>query len=458
MHELPYSHEAEMALLGSLLMYPESYALVFEMKVEPDDFHSPVHQIVFERMKDLTTNDRIIDVTTLVNALNDHNVLERIGGVAYLTTLAKNSSSLASLKDYIEIVQEKSQKRKMIQAAQQILELGYDTTMELDEYLDSAERKITEISRIRRTEDMQNSKEVVKEFLENLRRIREQGDKVTGIKTGYGSLNNITNGLQRGDLIILAARPSVGKTAFALNLGLNAARYNEGSNGEPSKAGVAVFSLEMPATHLMSRMIAAQSGVENQYLRSGYLNDQQLNDLNGAASILSSLNIFIDDSSVVTMTDIFAKCRKLKAEGTLDIVIIDYIQLISSRGRSESRQQEVSEISRGLKQLAREMEVPVIALSQLSRNVEKRDDKMPQLSDLRESGSIEQDADIVMFLYREDYYKDRERNDGEARTPNNMPQDVIIKISKHRNGALGEILMKFNPSISKFYDVDNKTE
>lgn len=453
MQDLPFSHEAEMALLGSLLMYPDSYPVVFEMKLEASDFHTPEHKFIFEHMMALAENSRVLDVTTLVTQLNDHNLLERIGGVAYLSQLVQNSSSLASLKEYIEIVQEKAQKRKMIEVAKRIVEQGYDQTIDINEYLDDAERLVTEISRIRSSGEMQKSKDVVAEFLENLVKIREQGSRITGLQTGFRHLDNITAGLQKGDLVILAARPSVGKTAFALNLALNTARWNK-----ENKAGAAIFSLEMPATHLMARMLAAQSSVDNKYLRTGYLNDEQYNNLNAAASILSRLNIFIDDSSVVTMTDIFAKCRKLKSEGTLDIIIIDYIQLITGRGKSDNRQQEVSEISRGLKQLAREMEVPVIALSQLSRSVEKRDDKMPQLSDLRESGSIEQDADIVMFLYREDYYKDREKQDDIEPVIESPEKTVIVKISKHRNGALAELEMKFNPSISKFYDVEQTME
>ncbi len=450
MKQLPYSYEAEIALLGSLLVYPESVATIVEYDVRIDDFYKLEHQQIFEQMLALIEANRIIDPKLLITRLSDHGILELVGGIDYLMLLTDNASGPSSAKHYVDVVQEKAQIRRLIHVGQNIVDNGFDTTVELDELLDLAEQQILDVTRIRRTSEMLSSREVVQEFLENLNHIRENKDRITGLKTGYRSLNYLTNGLQKGDLIILAARPSVGKTAFALNLALNAARFNH-----EGQAGVAVFSLEMPATHLISRMISAQSSIKSDYLRSGNLDDDQMNELHHAANALAQLNLYIDDSSTITVPEIFSKCRKLKAEGRLDMIVIDYIQLITGKSGTENRQQEVSEISRSLKQLAREMEVPVIGLSQLSRLVERRDNKMPQLSDLRESGSIEQDADIVMFLYREDYYnQDSDDEDVEAKVNNDDPRPVVLKIAKHRNGALAELDMQFNPSISKFYDVE----
>ncbi|HEY4537624.1 MAG TPA: replicative DNA helicase [Erysipelothrix sp.] len=445
MRQLPFSREAELAVLGSLLVYPETVSSVIEYDMIADDFFDKNHQTIFKHMQYLIDNNRIIDPALLVDRLESNHELEQVGGVEYLMMLTNNSAAPSSIKFYIDLVQEKAQIRRLIHVGQNITEKGFDTTVELNELLDIAEQQILEVTRVRRTNELLSSREVVQDFLDNLNKIRESTERITGLKTGYSSLNNVTNGLQRGDLVILAARPSMGKTAFALNLALNVARFND--DGE---AAVVVFSLEMPARHLISRMVSAQSSIKSDFLRSGRLDDDQMNELHVAANALSQLNMYIDDSSTITMPEIFSKCRKLKAENRLDMVVIDYIQLITGRGGTESRQQEVSEISRSLKQLAREMDVPVIGLSQLSRSVEKRDVKIPQLSDLRESGSIEQDADIVMFLYREDYYQnqgdDEERDEREVK-------ETLLKISKHRNGALADLTLQFNPSISKFYDV-----
>ena len=445
MRQLPFSREAELALLGSLLVYPESVSAVIEYDLIADDFYDKNHQSIFTHMQYLIDSNRIVDPALLIDRLESNHELEQVGGVEYLMMLTENSAAPSSVKFYIDLVQEKAQIRRLIHVGQNITEKGFDTTVELNELLDIAEQQILEVTRVRRTSELLSSREVVQDFLENLNKIRESTERITGLKTGYSSLNNVTNGLQRGDLIILAARPSMGKTAFALNLALNVARFND-----EGQAGVAVFSLEMPARHLIARMISAQSSIKSDFLRSGRLDDEQMNELHIAANALSQLNMFVDDSSTITMPEIFSKCRKLKAENRLDMVVIDYIQLITGRGSTESRQQEVSEISRSLKQLAREMDVPVIGLSQLSRSVEKRDVKIPQLSDLRESGSIEQDADIVMFLYREDYYQnqgdDEEKDEREVK-------ETLLKISKHRNGALADLTLQFNPSISKFYDV-----
>lgn len=453
MRQLPFSIDAEIALLGTLLVYPEAVRGMGEYNLRVDDFYIGAHRTIFEHMMVIIDSGRMLDANTLVVRLKDHNDLDTVGGMDALFNLTQNSATPASIKHYVEVVQEKAQIRRLIGVGQLITEQGFDTSVQMDNLLDLAEKSILEVTRIRRTTDMLTSREVVNEFMRNLEEIRKNKNTMTGLHTGFRKLDLITNGLQKGDLIILAARPSVGKTAFALNIALNVARRN--SNG---KAGAAIFSLEMPATHLMSRMLSAMSSVKSEYLRSGNLNDERLNNLNTAAAIMSQLNIFIDDSSTITVPEIFSKCRKLSAEGKLDIIIIDYIQLISGSGTADSRQQEVSEISRSLKQLAREMEVPVIALSQLSRLVERRENKVPQLSDLRESGSIEQDADIVMFLYREDYYTDREGDDlGQEKVQEEITE-VMVKISKHRQGALDDIILQFNASKSAFYGTAENEE
>lgn len=447
MRKLPYSQDAEIALLGTLLVYPESVDRIREYNLTVDDFFNTEHKQIFQKMLDILDEGMFLDSAVLVSKLRDHGELDRVGGVEYMFHLTANAAAPESVKHYIDIVQSKSQMRRLIEVSQAIVDKGFDSTVELNTLLDFAEKNVLAVTQARQTSEMLSSREVVDEFMTNLAKIRENRDRITGLRTGFDSLNKLTNGLQRGDLIILAARPSVGKTAFALNVGLNVAR-----NNNKGKATVAIFSLEMPATHLMSRILSSQSSVKSESLRSGFMTNEQANDLNAAAGVLKNTNIFIDDSSTITIPEIFSKCRKLKAEAGLDMIIIDYIQLITGRGKADSRQQEVSEISRSLKQLAREMEVPVIALSQLSRNVEKREDKTPQLSDLRESGSIEQDADIVMFLYRSAYY-DENRTSEDFQNKVEI-QDVSVIVAKHRNGALGRLDLKFNPSITKFYDVE----
>lgn len=440
MRQLPQSIEAEQALLGTLLVYPESTNTIIEYGLKASDFFKREHQRIFEHMLYFIEGNKTLDITTLVTRLNDHRLLSDAGGMEYLMFLGENSATPASLNYYVDIVLQKSQLRHLIEASQRIAEQGFDTTIEFEELLATAEKSIQTIAQNQRTEDMQKGSDVVDSVYQQIKDISTRGSKITGVHTGYSHLNNITNGLQKGDLIILAARPSVGKTAFALNLAMNAAQMNK-----DGKAGVAVFSLEMPASHLIMRMLSAQSQVPGNTLRNGRLSTEEWIRLNEAVGIMKTRNIFIDDSSSVKVAEIYAKCRKLKNEGQLDLIIIDYIQLISGRTNTDNRQQEVSEISRGLKQLARDLEVPVIALSQLSRLVERRDGNIPQLSDLRESGSIEQDADIVMFLYRKAYHNQEEKD------VERDVEDSQLLIRKHRNGGLGDIDLVFSPKINRFH-------
>lgn len=443
--ELPHNSEAEQAILGALLIYPSVKENVMDQGLLKEDFYLDIHRRIYDAMSYLMEQGKPIDPTTLITRLQDSDELHLVGGVDYIMSLSDSAVTSANVTYYMEIVQNKAYARRLIETAEQIAEEGFDTTLELDELMDGAERNILDVTRRRKATSFKSSNMVVREVMEEIARLRNADDHITGVKTGYNDLDKITNGFQRGDLIILAARPSMGKTAFALNVAINSAERNDGA--------IAIFSLEMPAEQLMRRILSAKSEVEGNKLRSGYLKNEEMNKLSETASELSYCKLFIDDSAVVKMGDIFSKCRKLKSEHGLDMVVIDYLQLISgsSKKNADNRQQEVSDISRSLKALARELEVPVIALSQLSRGVETRTDKRPMLSDLRESGAIEQDADIVMFLYRDDYYeKDEEKK--------NEDQVITeVDIQKHRNGAIGKLRLQFQKSVNAFYNVDHSS-
>lgn len=439
--EMPHSNEAEQAILGAMLVYPSVIRVVFDQGLGKEDFYLDIHQRIFAAMEYLSMNGKPIDVTSLITRLQDSEELHLVGGADYIIKLSDTAVSSANANHYIELIKNRAHLRKLIETAQQIAEDGFDTGNELDDVMDQAERSILNVTRSRKATEFKSSKEIVNTVIQELIRLRSTSDHVTGVKTGYYDLDRMTNGFQRGDMIILAARPSMGKTAFALNLALNAAQYNKGA--------IAIFSLEMPAEALMKRIMSAKSHVESNKLRSGILSDDEFNKLNESANELSGSKIYIDDSSNVKIAEIYSKCRKLKSEHGLDLVVIDYLQLISGsgRGNGDNRQQEIAEISRSLKGLAREMDCPVIALSQLSRAVESRPDKHPMLSDLRESGSIEQDADIVMFLYRDEYYnKDKTQDNG------NLPERTDVDIAKHRNGATGRIELAFSRHISAFFN------
>lgn len=438
--QLPHSNEAEQAILGAMLIYPSVIRDVSDQDLVKEDFFLDLHQRIFSAMMHLADTGKPIDAMGLITRLQDTEELNLVGGADYILKLSDTAVTSANSIYYIEMIKNRAHMRRLIETAEQIAEEGFDSAAELDEIMDKAEKDILEVTRSRRTTDFKSSKQVVNEVINEIIKLRDAKGGVTGIKTNYHVLDNITNGFQRGDLIILAARPSMGKTAFALNLALNAALLNPGA--------IAIFSLEMPAEQLMKRILSAKGRVEGNKLRTGFLNNDEFNKLSEAANEIMACKMFIDDSAVVKMGDIFSKCRKLKSEHGLDLVVIDYLQLISgnSRGGSDNRQQEVSDISRALKALARELEVPVIALSQLSRSVESRQDKRPMLSDLRESGAIEQDADIVMFLYRDEYYNRDKDPD------NKEPDRTEINLAKHRNGATGQVELAFDKSYNAFYN------
>lgn len=433
---LPHSLDAEKALLGATLMYPFTLKNASELGLLSEDFYAEAHRVIYNAMIDIMDAGKTVDGTSLISRLTDLTMLSRVGGADYIMELADNSISSANIKYYIEIIQDKAYMRNLILTAQKIAESGFHGAEDIDDMMDDAEKQILNVTRSRRTSDFKDTKETVTSVMDNITRMSEQKSNITGIKTSFRALDNTTNGLQRGDLIILAARPSMGKTAFAINLAIQVARHNH--------LPVAIFSLEMPAEQLITRMLSATSLVEGNKLRSGYLNNNEWNMLNEAAGELRNLPVYIDDTPSIKVGEIFSKCRKLSSEKGLGMIVVDYIQLISAAKSSENRQQEVSEISRNLKALAREMKVPVIALSQLSRLVERREDKRPMLSDLRESGALEQDADLVWFLYRDDYYQ-KENTEG-------MQEKVEVDIAKHRNGPTRKIELAFDRNINAFYN------
>ena len=392
----PQNIEAEQAVLGAIFLNTDALADAMEY-VEADDFYRRAHQILFQAMVDLNNDGEAIDVLTVQNYLTTNNQLDDVGGVAYIAELATSVPTAANAGYYAKIVEEKSMLRRLISTATNIITQANNGDDDVPSLLDSAERQIMDVSERRNRSGFREIKDVLNETLSDIDRLSQQSEDITGLPTGYREFDKMTAGLQPDNLIILAARPAVGKTAFALNIAQNVATSTDTS--------VAIFSLEMSAESLVNRMLCAEGSINANHLRTGQLDEGEWQNLIVAMGALSNTSIFIDDTPGIKMAEIRAKCRRLaKEKGNLGLVVIDYLQLIEGSNK-ESRQQEVSEISRQLKKLAKELSVPILALSQLSRGVEQRQDKRPVLSDIRESGSIEQDADIVAFLYRDDYYE-----------------------------------------------------
>lgn len=413
----PQNLEAEQAVIGSILLQSEALITAME-RVQTEDFYDKAHQMIYEAMIELGESGQPIDLVTLTSKIQDKGQLEDIGGVSYLAKLAHGVPTAANVDYYAQIIEEKAMLRRLIRAATQIVSEGYSSGEDVAGMLSDAERKIMEISNGRSGSGFIAIRDVVMEVFDRVELLHQNKGNTTGIPSGFVDLDKMTAGFQRNDLIIVAARPSVGKTAFALNIAQNVAVR--------AKETVAIFSLEMSAAQLVQRMICAEANLDANVMRTGeFKGDDDWAKLTMGIAALSEAEIYIDDTPGITVADIRAKCRRLKAEKGLGMIVIDYLQLIHGRGKAgENRQQEVSEISRTLKQIARELEVPVIALSQLSRGVEQRQDKRPMMSDLRESGSIEQDADIVAFLYRDDYYNQETEK-----------KNIIeIIIAKQRNG------------------------
>jgi replicative DNA helicase len=434
----PQSIEAEQAVLGAVFLDPSALTLASEILI-PEDFYRAAHQKIFHAMLRVADKGEPVDLVTVTAELADTQQLEEVGGVSYLSELADSVPTAANVEYYARIVEEKSVLRRLIRTATSIAQDGYTREDEVDVLLDEAERKIMEISQRKHSGTFKNIKDVLVQTYDNIEMLHNRKGEVTGIPTGFTELDRMTSGFQRSDFIIVAARPSVGKTAFALNIAQNVAtKANE---------NVAIFSLEMSAQQLVMRMLCAEGNINAQNLRTGKLTPEDWGKLTMAMGSLSNAGIYIDDTPSIRVSDIRAKCRRLKQESGLGMVVIDYLQLIQGSGRNrENRQQEVSEISRSLKALARELEVPVIALSQLSRSVEQRQDKRPMMSDIRESGSIEQDADIVAFLYRDDYYNKDSEN-----------KNIIeIIIAKQRNGPVGTVQLAFIKEYNKFVNLERR--
>lgn len=433
----PQNKEAEQSVLGAVFLSKEALITAIEI-LKPEDFYKTAHQRIFQTMVDLYERGEPVDLVTVTAELQDHKLLDEVGGVTYLTEIASSVPTAANIEYYAKIVEEKSLLRRLIHTATKIANDGYTREDDVTEILADAEKYIMEIGRNRNSGGFTPIRDVLLETYERIEFLSQRRGDVTGIPSGYADLDKMTSGFQRSDLIILAARPSVGKTAFALNVAQNVA----------ARAGetVAIFSLEMGASQLVQRMICAEGNLDASKLRSGWLEEDDWQKLTMAIGTLAKAPIYIDDTPGITVADIRAKCRRLQAEKGLGLILIDYLQLIHGRGKSDNRQQEVSEISRTLKGIARELNVPVIALSQLSRSVEQRQDKRPMMSDIRESGSIEQDADIVAFLYRDDYY-DKE-------TENKNVIEVII--AKQRNGPTGTVELAFLKEYNKFVSLDKR--
>jgi replicative DNA helicase len=426
----PHSLEAEQSALGAMILDKDAVTEVVEL-ITDEDFYKEAHKAIFRGIIDLYNRNEPVDIVTLSEELGKEGIIQSIGGLEYLADLTTMGVVTTNAKYYAKIIEEKSTLRKLIRASSEIIEKGFSSE-EADHLLELAEKSIFDISQKKNREGLEAIKEVLLKAYEQIETLYGSEHALTGLSTGFTDLDTKTSGFQRSDLILVAARPSMGKTAFSLNLCQNAAVKND--------AAVAIFSLEMSKEQLVQRMLSAESHIPMQDLRSGNLKEEDWISLAKAMNSLSNCNIYIDDTPAISVLEMRAKCRKLKMEKGLDLIMIDYLQLMSGNNKNESRQQEISTISRSLKALAREMDCPVVALSQLSRAPELRADHRPILSDLRESGAIEQDADVVMFLYRDEYYFPDSEKKGIG--------EVII--AKQRNGETGTVELVWLGQFTRF--------
>lgn len=435
----PQNVEAEQAVLGAMLLSHDAVIVAME-KLQSQDFYRDVHRIIFEAMEHLYRENKEIDVITLPDELKRMKKLDDVGGLEYVLNLPNLVGSAANIEYYANIVAEKALARNLISTCTELTTEAYDGQKETEALLDDAERRILQLSDTKNRGDFASVGAVVEVTLDKITKLYENKAGLTGLPTGFRDLDRMTSGLQPSDLILVAARPSMGKTAFTLNIAQNV--------GVRQHKTVAFFSLEMSQEQLVQRLLCQIAHIDSQKLRTGQLNsDEEWTRLTDACDKLYESPIYIDDTPGISVAEMRSKARRLKSEHGLDLIIVDYLQLMQGRN-AESRQQEISEISRSLKALARELKVPLIALSQLSRSVESRQDKRPMLSDLRESGALEQDADIVSFLYREDYY-DKE-------TENQHITEVIL--AKHRNGPVGSVKLYFKNEFTLFLNLDTQHE
>lgn len=436
--KIPYNLEAEESVLGGILLRPDSLSKIMEI-VSPEDFYKNSHKIIFESMLSSYENGDVIDTVLLIEKIKKQNQIAEIGGEEVIFEILNAVPTAANINSYAKIVKEKATLRRIINVGTQIAEIAYEGYEDVDQILDKAENLIFKVSQNKEKKDVVSVRDLIDEEFERLEQVYQNKGEVTGISSGFAQFDNMTSGFHPSDLIIIAARPSMGKTAFALNLTLNAAVRQ--------KKGVLIFSLEMSNSQIFQRLISSESKVGLAKLRNGFLNSEEWAKVGLSTGRLAESPIYIADVPNVTVMEIRAISRRIKAEGKLDMILIDYLQLIRGRGK-EGRQQEISEISRALKGLARELDVPVVALSQLSRAPEQRSDRRPILSDLRDSGAIEQDADAVIFLYRDDYYNEDSPDKGIA--------EIIIQ--KQRNGPVGSIKLAFIHEITKFENLTTRSE
>lgn len=436
--KVPQNIEAEQAVLGAVFFDQSTLKTILD-KLSVDDFYSTNHKVIYQAMKALFQDNISIDHTTLADRLETQNNLVKAGGLDYISSLLDSVPSTANLMHYINIVKDKSILRKIQDEFRRLIDESY-LTENTPEFIDEVEKGVMGITKEKRTSDFKAIGDITENLVDQMAKNAQIGEEVTGLDTYYHDLNRYTLGLQPSDLLIIAARPSMGKTAFALNIALNTAANKDHPH-------VAFFSLEMGVDQLAMRLLSCKAQVDNFRMRKGELTDTEWEKIHYAVDALSKLNLYFDDSGTVKVTDVRSKCRKLKQDDKLDLIVVDYLQLLSGSSYNKgNRVQEVSEISRILKETARELKVPVIALSQLSRAVEQRTDKHPVMADLRESGSIEQDADIIMFLYRQDYYDPKN-------TPENEKNNVEISVAKNRSGTTGSFKLLFNKNMSTFSNV-----
>ncbi len=441
----PHSKEAEQSVLGSILIDKDAIITVGDL-VKPDDFYYDIHRMIYDAINELYNRHDPIDLLTVANLLEEKKQLETIGGHGYLAELTSIVPTSTHVFKYGQIVKTKSTLRKMIKAGNSIIAKGYNENEKIEDLLEGAEKEVFSICQTFLKDKFVHIKEILNKRFEEFSKLHgaDESDKVRGIPTGYKAIDNILSGFQPSDLIILAARPSMGKTALALSIAQKVA-----IESEPKKV-VGIFSLEMSKEQLVDRLFCSILGVDSWKLQHGKLSDTEFTNMGPAMDKLNQAPIYIDDTVGMSISQLKAKARRLQMEHGLDMIVIDYLQLMSGgmTHGPNNRVQEISEISRSLKALGRELHIPIIALSQLSRAVELRNPKIPQLSDLRESGSIEQDADIVMMLYRKDYYEENLTEEEQGIT------EVLIK--KHRNGPVGKACLKFEKSQMRFYDIDNR--
>ncbi len=439
----PQNIEAEQSVLGAMMLDKEAIAKALEI-LNVNDFYRETHRVIFEAMMELYNKNEAVDMVTLSDILRRDKKLEDVGGIAYITMLANVVPTAANVVYHANIVAEKSVLRQLVRVSTEVASMGYEGGDDVGVILDTAESKILEISNRKKKADFTPISDVLMDSVQEIEKLANNKGGITGTPTGFVDLDKLTSGLHPSDFVILAARPSMGKTALALNIVQNVAlRAHKKVGGEPRS--VAFFSLEMSKEQLVNRMLCSEANIDSQRLRVGELGDGDWESLWAACDVLNRAKIYIDDTAGITVMDMRSRARRLKSEHGLDLIVIDYLQLMQGSGKrnsGENRQQEVSEISRSLKALARELDVPVIALSQLSRTVEQTPSKRPMLIHLRESGSLEQVADFVAFLYREDYYNHETEN-----------KYTELIIAKHRNGPVGLVKLFFHKKITKFVDL-----